>query len=211
MHENQALTAIDTIEFRKGERTFFTYSLQQKQKDDFVNLKILRAGKEEALSIQLTKSIDFERLVPHRQYDVPPTYYIIGGLVFEPLTLNYLMEFGSDWSDTAPTELVNYYINGEPLKNRREVIVLVKVLADELNIGYHASQNVVISSVNGTLVSSMKDLVNAFENYQGDYHVIEDTNGFIITLSRRKAKEANAGILRKYKISSDRSDDLRQS
>jgi len=194
-----------TIEFRKGERTFFTYSLQQKQKDDFVKLKILRAG----MSIQLTESIDFERLVPHRQYDVPPTYYISGGLVFEPLTLNYLMEFGSDWNVTAPTELVNYYMNGEPLKNRKEVVILVKVLADELNIGYHASQNVVISSVNGTLVSSMKDLVNAFEFNKGNYHVIEDMNGFIVTLNRENAEEANAGILKKYRISSDRSDDLR--
>jgi len=199
-----------TIEFRKGERTFFTYTLQQKQKDDFINLNVLRAGKEETLTIQLTKSIDFERLVPHRRYDVPPTYYIIGGLVFEPLTLNYLMEFGENWNVSAPTELVNYYMNGEPLNNRREVIVLVKVLADEFNIGYHTSQNVVIVSVNGIQVSSMKDLVNAFEDYKGEYHVIEDTNGFLITLSRRKAGEANAGILRKYKISSDRSDDLRQ-
>ena len=86
---------------------------------------------------------------------------------------------------------------------------MVKVLADELNIGYHTSQNVVISSVNGTLVSSMKDLVNAFELNKGKYHVVEDMNGFIVTLNREKAEEANAGILKKYRIISDRSDDLR--
>lgn len=198
-----------TIEFRKGERTFFTYPLQQKQKDDFINLNVLRAGKEESLTIELTQSIDFERLVPHRQYDMPPTYYIIGGLVFEPLTLNYLLEFGGNWRVEAPTELINSYINGEPLDDRRQVLVLVKVLADEINIGYHASQNVVISFVNGKHVSNIKDLVDAFEAHQGTYHVIEDTNGFIITLDAKKAEEANSGILKRFHISADRSGNLR--
>ena len=198
-----------TIEFRKGERTFFTYPLQQKQIDDFITLKVLRAGKEQSLTIQLTQSIDYERLVPHRQYDIPPTYYIIGGLVFEPLTLNYLLEFGGNWAVDAPTELVNYYLNGEPLDDSRQVLVLVKVLADELNIGYHASKNVIISSVNGKHVSHIHDLVDAFEAHQGDYHVIEDSNGFVITLDRREAEEANPNILKKYRIIADRSEDLR--
>ncbi len=199
-----------TIEFRKGERTFFAYALQRKQRDDVVSLKVLRAGQEETLLIQLSQSIDYERLVPHRQYDVPPAYYIIGGLVFEPLTASYLLEYGGNWNVNAPTDLVNYYFNGEPLNARREVIVLVKVLADELNIGYHASQNVVITSVNGKHISTMNDLVHAFESYQGDYHTIEDTNGFLITIDRKKAEEATPGILAKYKINADRSDNLQK-
>ena len=198
-----------TIEFRKGERTFFSYTLQRKQIGDSIYLKVLRAGKEETLTIRLTKSIDFERLVSHRQYDIPPTYYIVGGLVFEPLTLNYLMDFGENWTVNAPTELINYYLNGESKTDRREVLVLVKVLADELNIGYHQSKNIVISSVNGIQVSTMKDLMNAFESHKGEYHVVEDTNGFILTLDRRKAERANEGILKKYKINEDRSEDLR--
>ncbi len=197
-----------TIEFRKGERTFFSYTLQRKQNGDSIDLKVLRSGKEKTLNIRLTKSIDFERLVPHRQYDIPPTYYIVGGLVFEPLTLNYLMDFGENWTVNAPTELINHYLNGEPQPDRREVIVLVKVLADELNIGYHQSKNIVISSVNGVHVSTMKDLVNAFENHNGKYHVVEDTNGFILTLDRRKAEKAKEAILKKYKINEDRSEDL---
>ena len=198
-----------TIEFRRGERTFFTYPLQQKQIDDYVNLNVLRAGKEESLTIPLTQAVDFERLVPHRQYDISPTYYIIGGLVIEPLTLNYLLEFGRNWRVEAPTELINYYFNGEPLDERRQVLVLVKVLADEINIGYHASQNVVISSVNGKRVANMKGLVDAFEAHQGAYHVIEDTNGFIITLDAKKAEEANSGILKRFHIGADRSENLR--
>ncbi len=81
---------------------------------------------------------------------------------------------------------------------------------DEANIGYHDSKNVVISAVNGNPFSSMKDLVHAFENHKGEYPVIEDTDVFKITLSRSEVDTIKERIFKKYKISSDRSEDLVQ-
>jgi S1-C subfamily serine protease len=200
-----------TIEFRKDERTFFTYLLQQKQMNDAVDLDILREGRKKRIAVKLTKVIDYERIVPNRQFDRAPTYFITGGLVFEPLTLNYLMEFGSgrNWYVSAPTELLNYYLNGEPEQDQREIVILVKVLADEINIGYHDSQNVVISRVNGKKISTMGDLVAAFERHKGTYHVIEDIRGYKIVLARESVDEHGPDILKKYKIGSDRSEDLK--
>jgi len=200
-----------TIEFRKDERTFFTYLLQQKQIGDSVRLDILRDGKKQQISFRLTKIIDYERLVPNRQFDREPTYFIIGGLVFETLTLNYLMEFGTsgNWYVSAPTELLHFYLNGEPEQDRLEVVILVKVLADEINIGYHNSQNVVVSRVNGKKISAMRDLVDAFEEYEGAYHVIEDVRGYKIVLTRKSVDEQSREILNRYKVASDRSEDLK--
>lgn len=197
-----------TVEFRKGERTFFSYIMQQKQLDEIISLSVLREGNEHVLSIQLTQPIGFERLVPHRQYDMPPTYFIMGGIIFEPLTLNYLEDFGANWKVVAPIEHKNFLFNGEPTPEQREIIVLVKVLADETNIGYHDSKNTIVASVNGKRVSRIKDLRDAFETHAGTYHVIEDIHGFKITLNKQKAEEAQPRILRKYKIPSDRSEDL---
>ncbi len=201
-----------TIEFRKDERTFFAYMMQRKQINDIVTLEILRNREKLSVDIKLTKPLDYERLVPQRRYDAAPTYYIVGGLVFEPLTLNYLMEFGGgsgDWYSNAPTELTNYFVNGEPAEDQREVIVLVKVLADEINTGYYNTTNVVISEVNGKKITTMKDLVNAFEKHNGKYHVIEDVRGYKITLSRKNADGYSKRILERYRIKSDRSEDLR--
>lgn len=201
-----------TIEFRKGERTFFAYLMQRKQINETVNLEILRKGKRLNVEIRLTKPIDYERLVPQRRYDVAPTYYILGGLVFEPLTLNYLMEYGGSgntWYVSAPTELLNYFINGDPSEDEREVIVLIKVLADDINIGYHDSQNVVISRVNGKKIPTMKAMVSAFEDNKEEYHVIEDLRGYKITLGKKNVDKNSRRILEKYKISKDRSEDLK--
>jgi S1-C subfamily serine protease len=200
-----------TIEFRSGERTYFGYLMQTKHIEDLISFEILRKGRRKTLHLKMNRPIDFGRLVPHEQYDASPTYYIAGGFVFEQLTVNYLKEYndGRDWQYYAPTELLYYYYYGEPTVDRREVIVLVKVLADEVNVGYHDFSDVVISKVNGQVVATMVELMHAFESHKGAYHVIEDTRGFKIVLDRQKAADSHLDILERYKIAADRSDNLR--
>ena len=199
-----------TVEFRPGERTFFGYGMQQKQIGESVGLDLLRRGTPLKVRIDLTRPLDRERLVPHARYDRPPTYFIVGGLVFEPLTLNYLSEYGngSNGFSLAPTELLNAYQNGEPETNRRQVVVLVKVLADEINVGYHDFVDTVIARVNDRPISTMADLLKAVETHTGPYHVVEDTHGFRLVLDREKVEAANTAILNRYGIPADRSPDL---
>ncbi len=95
-----------TIEFRKGERTYLGFIIQQKQINESVRLDILRNGTCVSVEMPLTKALHCCRLVPYRQYETEPEFYIIGGLVFEALAMNYLYEYGgSDFSLNAPTEL----------------------------------------------------------------------------------------------------------
>jgi len=196
-----------TIEFREGERTFSGYLVQNKYINDTVNFEILRENSCMNIEMKLTAPMNFGRLVPYEQYDVAPTYYILGGLVFEPLTLNFLKTW-KKWYLSAPSDLVNYYFRGEPTDERREIVVLVKVLADEINVGYHEWKNSVISYVNGKKISTMKDLVSAFEEHEGKYHAIVDEHGYRIILDKKKVDENSQRILKKYRINSDRSRDL---
>jgi len=197
-----------TIEFRKGERTFFGYFIQKKYIHDTVEFEILREKKVIRIDLKLSTSVNFGHLVPHEQYDAAPTYYIAGGLVFEPLTANFLKSWGKKWSSKAPGNLVNYYFNGEPTEDRREIVILVKVLADEINVGYHDWGGNVISYVNGKKISTIKDLVSAFENHAGKYHIIEDEWGYKIVLDANRVKQNSRKVLSKYKINFDRSKDL---
>jgi len=196
-----------TIEFRKGERTSWAYLIQKKYINDTVQMKILRENEILNIEIKLTKPVNSGRLVPYERYDVAPTYYILGGLVFEPLTLNYLKTWGKRWYN-APSNLLSYFLYGEPTDERREIVVLVKILADEINVGYHGRKNRVISYVNGKKISTMKDLVRAVEEHKGKYHTIVDEQGYRIVLDRNKVAENGQSILKKYKLSSDRSRDL---
>lgn len=197
-----------TVEFREGERTFYGYVIQEKYLNDFVHLTILRDKQVEDIEIPLTKPVNFERLVPYERFDVPPTYYILGGLVFEPLTENYILTWGRGPYADPPVNLEDYFLNEERTNGRKEIVILVKVLADEINAGYHHLKNRVISQVNGRKISTMEDLVLAFEEHKGPYHVIVDESGYRIVLDRDEVQERSQEILDKFKIISERSEDL---
>lgn len=200
-----------TITFRQGERTSFGYLIQEKHINDTIQFEILRKNDIMQIDIKLTKPLNVGRLVPYQLYDVPPTYYILGGLVFEPLTRNFLREWGRGWYSKAPTNLIYHYTYGVPTDDRSEIVVLVKVLADEINVGYHTAKNRVISYVNDVKISTMNDLVTAFEEHEGKFHIIVDDGGYLIVLDKEKVDQNGKRILRRYRINSDRSKDLERS
>jgi len=198
-----------SIEFRPGERTSLNYIVQKKFINDTITIKVLRNGEIKELKVKLTVPMNSARLVPFEQYGTPPTYYITGGLVFAPLTKNYLLEWGSQWFFTAPTKLLDLYQNGLRTEDRREVVLLSKVLADEINLGYHDIDNLIIAKVNDKKISAMKDVVDAIENHKGIYHIIEDDTGRKIIIRKDQVDKYSDRILQTYRINSDRSDDLK--
>jgi hypothetical protein len=68
----------------------------------------------------------------------------------------------------------------------------------------------VISEVNGVAISSMADLLRAIEHNPGAYHTVMDERGHQIVLERAKITEQSEALLKRYKIKSDRSDDLKE-
>ena len=206
--DGQTVGVDGTIEFMKGYRTFFEYIIQCRQINDFIDINILRDKKVSAVKFPLTKQVNYWRLVPPEQFDVEPTYYITGGLVFEPLTLNYLKEWGSDWPDDAPLDLVRSYLKGKKSEKQKELVVLVTVLADEINSGYQEQRSEIITTVNDRAISSMSDLVKAFEENKNPYHIIMYENGYRIILEKNKVDQYGPRILERYMIRSDRSSDL---
>ena len=85
----------------------------------------------------------------------------------------------------------------------------MEVLADEINVGYHDLDNRVVSQVNGKKISTMEDLVAAFEKNEGKYHLILDERGHQIVLDRGKVDQNSQRILKRYRITADRSEDLK--
>ena len=197
-----------TIAFRDGERTSFDFIIQNKYINETAEVRVLRKDKIINAHIRLSEPLECSRLIPYEQYDVSPTYFVFGGMVFQPLTVNFLKLWGDEWYDEADKSLLNYYRNGYPTKDRKEIVLLSKVLADDINVGYHDLHDRIVSYVNGKKISDMKDLVRALENNKTKYHLILDEAGYHIVLDSEKVKKSGQSILQKYGISSDRSKDL---
>lgn len=195
-----------TVEFRKNERTQFSYYVQGHFVGDFVDIEVLRAGNVLKLRPKLTVAKDSTSLVPPTEYDRQPSFYIIGGLVFQRLTGNYVRRWDRG---EAPPNLVNYYYYGIPTKERRNIVVLTSILPDEVNVGYENLADFAIVDVNGRRVSTLQDLVDAVETNTQPYHVFLNESGDRIVLDRAKAQQRNAEILQRYMVTSDRSPDLK--
>jgi S1-C subfamily serine protease len=199
----------NTVEFRKKERTRMGYYVQKHQIGEMLNLKVIRKGREIPLRIALNSAWGKNRLVPMMRYDVRPTYFICGGLVFCPLSLNYLLTWGEDWDEDAPSNLLNYFSNGKLREKDEEVVIVIKVLAADLNSGYDDFTDERIVKVNGKKINNIRELIAIVENStDAPFLVFENENKKIIALDRDLSIKEQKNILRIYNIPKDRSRDL---
>ncbi len=194
-----------SVPLREGELIFFGYIYWQKNIGDKCHFKILREGAIVEFDYPLGIG---SWLVPKRTYDVRPSFFITGGLLFVPLTENYL-DAWEDWSK-APVDLVDFARNGEANDERDQIVVLSEVLADDVNMGYQNTLYVPVSAVNSSKVKNIRDLVGKIEAVKTGFVEILLSNNDKIVLDVEKARKANAGILQRYNIDSDRSPDLKK-
>lgn len=217
LHTNDVILAIEgvpiaddgTVEFRPRERTSLSYFIQQKKIGESVSLEIWRDRRRLAVELRLNRPLWRDLLIPNEQYDVLPSYYIFGGVVFSPLTRNLLQAWGPNWFNMAPSHLTALLSANYPEVDGEQVLLVLKVLAADINRGYEQTSNWIVESVDGKRVRTMRELIEAVENPDGGQFVtFANESGQVLVLDRAKAREATPAILRTYRIPADRSPDL---
>jgi len=148
----------------------------------------------------------FEVLVPRNRYGVAPRYFAFGGLVVVPLTRDFLRTW-SKWTKNAPKELLHHYYHGHRTAERREVVVVAQILADDLTVGYECPPWESVRSVNGTVPRDLRHFVELVEA-RTDFLCVETASGRRLVLDVEQARAAQRRILARYHIPSDRSADL---
>ena len=197
-----------TVEFRPKERTSLNYYVQAHQLGDEMELNILRQGRDKLMKLKLNLPVGVNQLVPLEQYDVQPTYFIYGGLIFSPLTVNYLKTWGTTWFTNAPKNLVASLQFDQLTQVGEKIVVLTRVLPDEVNKGYHNSGDYRIVKVNGQPINNLKDLVRIVEGSSEPFVTFTDRWGAAVVLDRKSVEARKHEILDKYHIKNDRSADL---
>ena len=208
LRPRDALLAVDgheianngTSRYRDRYRTSFDVVLGDYYVGDTVELRILRAGVEQTVQVELEP---FRDLVPRSQYDTTPTYFVYGGVVFQPLSLD-LLKTWREWWDRAPPEYLNLYYTGVRTAERQEVVVISQILADEINVGYEDFFHEAVVSVNGRLPRDMADFVDQVQSAPDLVELTTSRQGTLIF----DPAEAASRILDRYCIPRDRSADL---
>jgi S1-C subfamily serine protease len=190
----------------EGNRIFGAHAFQEVQHGESVSLKVWRLGREINVSLPVFY-YEGDRAVGN-QYRSLPRYFVYGGLVFVPLSLDYMKTLGRNWSDPTNADLVYelYYRRHEaPERARPEPVVLASILASPVNANFVARGRALVDKVNDVRIEKLEDLIRAFETSANQHHVVEfmPNHGFDC-LDRAEAQRANAKILETYGIPADR-------
>lgn len=190
-----------TIEFRKNEKTDFSYVNQQKKYGDNLSYEIIRDKKTKTGQVKLNKKDIKYTVVTEVTIETPPSYMVYGGLLFEPLTSNYMAG--------TIEKLGSVYDREELYKDYKELVVLVRVLPFDVNLGYTDAENEIIVKVNGEKYKDFKDFAQKVKNVKSGFIVFENDNGDEIVLDVKEVEEQREELMQNYNISSDMSDDIK--
>ena len=211
LKEGDILTKVDgysveddgTIAFREHEYTDFHYAVDAYQMGEKVKLEIIRDKQKMEVETVLKYRADDMYLVKTTRYDTMPTYFIYGGYVFSPLTRNLIRA-------TNRNRLMLSYLAAQwQEENKKEAVVLLKVLASDLTRGNNDFGMWPIEKINGETIVDFKDFYEKMQKSTGKYIVLEDEDGVKVIIDRDEAKAKQSEILQKYNIEFDKSIDLR--
>ena len=219
LKEGDVVTEIDhvpiaedgTFAFSKMERLWVSYLISKKQMGESINLKLVRNGEEKSVSFPL---FAFDTLVPSPYAAPKPSYFIYGGFVFTVLTADLLKEWWDYRSDDRmripPLDFVYYYYGLGRLneENKKEIVVMLTVLPDDINIGYHNYSNLIIAKVNGKKFFSFKEFVQILSRKEVPYTIFETKENARIILKNDDMDRIDQEILSRNNISQRFSQDV---
>jgi hypothetical protein len=133
---------------------------------DTVPFHVERNGKQVQLNVTLEHRDAKDYVSPPYYLDQAPRYFVVGGLIFQELSRQYLKEWGPNWQREAPQRLVymdHFQSELFPDRNRR-VVILSQVLPANNTIGYDDLAYLTVTKVNGKEIKSLEELAEAVKH-----------------------------------------------
>ncbi len=168
-----------------------------------VPFKVQRQGKPMQLDVSLEHRDTENYVVPPYSHDEPPRYFVLGGLIFQELSRQYLREWGANWAKDAPQRFV--YLDRFQWElfpeGNRHVVILSQVLPVNGTIGYEDVGYLTVAKVNGKEIHSLSDLAEAVkEPVDGFYKVETVEDPKLIVLDAAQARTDEPALRESYGI-----------
>ncbi|MDX9740518.1 MAG: trypsin-like peptidase domain-containing protein [Gammaproteobacteria bacterium] len=183
------------IPFRDSSRIGLAYEISTRQIGDSVRFSVLRNGAPMEISARLTER-DYHVIPMQPQYDDPPPWFTLGGLLFRVVDPGYLEK-------DVPFNIRRYIglMRGEERDIPHELVIVSTIFEADLNKGYDNTQeNTRVLRVNERVIERLGDVPAALAAVTGRFHVIELDNGHVIVLDRDRVAAEEQAIRERYKI-----------
>lgn len=209
LRDRDVLTAIDGYAIANdgsvtydGNTVEYAELIERKQCGDKVVFSVLRGGTAQQITVPIRRALD--PFIFRQTYDLKPEYWIVGGLVFSPLSRGYLTTLGNDINTPAAQQLL-YYSEFSKLDNlyegRDAFVILIARLAHPVNTYCEDYVNQIVHSINGTTIKGMSDIQGALAASSNGYHIVTfEKHDNPLILDAKAAALADGEILTRYNI-----------
>lgn len=171
--------------------------------DDVVKLKILREGQEQVLPVKLAHRDPASYVSDPYILDKAPRFYIVGGLLLQELSHEWLRGFGQDWARRAPPEAIyqdRYQFELFP-DGPKKLVYLTRVLPTDATVGYEDLNVLRIVKINGVELQSLDDVAKALEKPANGFHKIEfDDDPKVIYLDAKQVEQTDRAVQMQYRL-----------
>ena len=142
---------------------------------DRINLQILRAGEKKSLDARLARRSPSSYVSDPYIIDRQPRFIVVGGLILQELSRQYLKDFGADWQRRGPGRLVYYDRFQTDLfrDGPRKLVFLSRVLPTSATVGYENLNHLLVHRINGVELQSLDDVPKALEKSLNGFHRID--------------------------------------
>ncbi len=143
---------------------------------DVLSFQIQREGKPMELKITLEHRDAKDYVCPPYSPEEAPKYVVLGGLIFQELSRQYLKEWGPNWQREAPPRFVYFDRFQSELfpGEHRRIVILSQVLPANNTVGYDEFSYLTVTKVNGREIKSLNDLAEAVKQpIEGGFIKIE--------------------------------------
>jgi S1-C subfamily serine protease len=198
----------NTIELDRGLRIESTLVEHRRQVGDKIRVSLMREGRNLSRMVEMRAPMPVVHL---GHFDRSLDYRIFGGLVFQPLTARYLTAF-----ESVPDHLARFMrdpvaadfqiLGGRGVEEqRRQIVVLTGLLANELTRGYEDLEDEIVYAVDDHPIRDLAHLSDLLDRGTGDLVTITTERGGFVVLDRMQARTLTPEVLRRYQVGGDRS------
>ncbi len=170
---------------------------------DAITLTIRRKGETKDIPLTLAHRDVQSYVIEPYVIDRAPRFYILGGLVLQELSRQYLKEWGPEWVKKAPPQFVYYDRQQSELfaDGPKKIVFLSRVLPSAATVGYEDLATLVVKRINGVELQSIADVPAALEKAVDGLHKVEfDGDPTVIYLDARATAEESQALMRKYRL-----------
>jgi S1-C subfamily serine protease len=168
-----------------------------------LKISLQREGKKMEVDLKLAHRDPQDFVIEPYVIDRAPKFFILGGLVLQELSRQYLKDFGAEWTKRAPQEFLYMDHHQHELfeKGPKKIVILSRVLPMPSTIGYEELHHLRVTKINGMELQSLEDVPAALAKAENGIHRIEfDSDPGVIFLDAATLAADEKALTQNYRL-----------